>query len=114
MYESYFTADQLTDLRPRAAAIGVEGVEALKASWMELVQQLRGHMADGTPATDPRVVELARQWDELAARFHGDDPAVKAAAQRGWEENKGALSAQIGWPAEDGLIGYIAEARAAR
>lgn len=114
VYESYFTADQLADLRSRAAAIGVEGVEALKASWLELVQQLRGHMADGTPATDPRVVELARQWDELAARFHGDNPAIKAAAARSWEENKGSISAQVGWPADDGLVEYIGQARDAR
>lgn len=114
VYESYFTADQLADLRSRAAAIGVEGVEALKASWLELVQQLRGHMADGTPATDPRVVELARQWDELAARFHGDNAAIKAAAARSWEENKGSISAQVGWPADDGLVEYIGQARDAR
>lgn len=111
VYESYFTADQLTDMRARAAAIGTEGVEALKASWLELVRELRQHMADGTPATDPRVVELSRRWDELGAKFHGDDPAIKAAAQRSWDENRSAISAQIGWPAEDGLIAYLGQAR---
>lgn len=114
VYESYFTADQLTDLRSRAAAMGPEAVEALKASWLELVQQLRKHMADGTPATDPRVVELSRQWDALGAKFTGDDPAVKAAAQRSWEENKSSISTQIGWPSDDGLVDYVSQARAAQ
>ena len=114
VYESYFTADQLTDLRSRAAAMGPEAVEALKASWLELVQQLRQHMADGTPATDPRVVELSRQWDALGAKFTGDDPAIKAAAQRSWEENKSSISTQIGWPADDGLVDYVSQARAAQ
>lgn len=114
VYESYFTADQLSELRSRAAALGPEAVEALKASWLELVRQLRQHMADGTPASDPRVVELARQWDELAARFHHDDPAIKAAATRSWEENKASISTRIGWPADDGLVSYVGAARAAR
>jgi DNA-binding transcriptional MerR regulator len=114
VYESYFTADQLSDLRSRAASMGPEAVEALKASWLELVQQLRQHMSDGTPPSDPRVVELARQWDELGARFTGGDPAIKAAAQRSWAENKTSISAQIGWPADDGLVDYLGQARAAR
>lgn len=114
VYESYFTADQLSDLRSRAASMGPEAVEALKASWLELVQHLRQHMADGTPPTDPRVVELSRQWDELGAKFTGNDPAIKAAAQRSWGENKGAISSQIGWPVDDGLVDYIGAARAAR
>ncbi|KOV84541.1 hypothetical protein ADL03_16190 [Nocardia sp. NRRL S-836] len=114
VYESYFTADQLSDLRTRAAAMGGEAVEALKASWLELVAQLCRHLADGTPATDPRVVELSRRWDALGARFTGDDPAIKAAAQRSWEENRAAISAQMGWPADDGLLDYVAAARAAR
>ncbi|MCP2242827.1 MerR family transcriptional regulator [Lentzea aerocolonigenes] len=114
VHESYFTADQLTDLRSRAAALGPEAVEALKASWLELVKQLRQHMADGTPATDPRVVELSRQWDALGARFTGGDAAIQAAAQRSWDENKASISAQIGWPADDGLVDYVTQARAAQ
>ncbi|MGW6445056.1 TipAS antibiotic-recognition domain-containing protein [Lentzea sp. NPDC055074] len=102
------------DLRSRAAAMGPEAVEALKASWLDLVGQLRRHLADGTPPDDPRVVELARQWDELGARFTGGDPAVQAAAQRSWDENKASISSQIGWPADDGLVEYVTRARAAR
>lgn len=114
VYESYFTADQLSDLRSRAASMGPEAVEALKASWLELVQQLRQHMADGTPATDARVVELSRQWDALGAKFTNNDPAIQAAAQRSWEENKTSISTQIGWPADDGLVDYVGQARAAQ
>lgn len=114
VHESYFTADQLGDLRSRAAAMGPEAVEALKASWLELVGQLRRHLADGTPPADPRVVELARRWDELGAKFTGGDPVVQAAAQRSWNENKASISAQIGWPADDGLVEYVTQARAAR
>jgi DNA-binding transcriptional MerR regulator len=114
VYESYFTADQLGDMRSRAAAMGPEAVEALKASWQELVRQLRQHLADGTPADDPRVVELARQWDELGAEFTGGDPAVQAAARQSWTENKATITTQIGWPADDGLVDYVTRARAAR
>ncbi|MET9226548.1 MerR family transcriptional regulator [Lentzea sp. NPDC003310] len=114
VHESYFTADQLSDLRSRAAALGPEAVESLKASWLQLVGQLRQHMADGTPPSDPRVVDLARQWDEVGAKFTGGDPAVQAAAQRSWNENKATISTQIGWPADDGLVDYVTRARAAR
>ena len=114
VYESYFTADQLAGMRSRAASLGPEAVETLKASWLELVRSLRQHMAEGTPPTDPRVVELSRQWDALGAQFTGGDPAIQAAAQRSWEENKTAISTQIGWPSDDGLIDYIGQARAAQ
>ncbi|WP_346132745.1 MerR family transcriptional regulator [Lentzea roselyniae] len=114
VYESYFTADQLADLRSRAAELGTEAVEGLKASWLELVGQLRRHMADGTPATDPRVAELSRRWDALGAKFTGGDPAIQAAAQRSWEENRSAISTQIEWPEDDGLVDYVNQARAAR
>ncbi|HUQ56932.1 MerR family transcriptional regulator [Lentzea sp.] len=114
VHESYFTADQLDDLRSRAAALGPEAVEGLKATWLELVGQLRQHMSDGTPASDPRVVELSRQWDELGARFTGGDPAVQAAARKSWNENKASISTQIGWPSDDGLVDYVNEARASR
>ncbi|MCX2952625.1 MerR family transcriptional regulator [Lentzea sp. NEAU-D7] len=114
VHESYFTADQLGDLRSRAAAMGPEAVEALKASWLELVRQLRQHMADDVPPSDPRVAEVVRRWDELGARFTGGDPAIQAAARRSWEENKAAIGKQVGWPADDGLVEYVARARAAR
>jgi MerR family transcriptional regulator, thiopeptide resistance regulator len=114
VYESYFTADQLADLRSRAASLGPEAVEGLKASWLELVKEIRQHMTDGTPPTDPRVVELSRKWDALGAKFTGGDPAIQAAAQRSWEENKSTISTQIGWPSDDGLVDYIGQARAAR
>ncbi|MFD9705868.1 MerR family transcriptional regulator [Lentzea sp. NPDC059081] len=114
VYESYFTADQLDDLRSRAAALGPEAVEGLKASWLELVTQLRQHLTDGTPASDPRVTELVARWDELGAKFTGGDPAVQAAAQKSWNENKSAISSQIGWPADDGLVDYVNQARASR
>ncbi|HEX7305849.1 MerR family transcriptional regulator [Lentzea sp.] len=114
VYESYFTADQLDDLRSRAAAMGPEAVEGLKASWLELVEQLRQHMTDGTPASDPRVVELSRQWDALGASFTGGDPAIQAAAQKSWNENKAAISSQIGWASDDGLVEYVNRARASR
>ncbi|MFD5826541.1 MerR family transcriptional regulator [Lentzea sp. NPDC060358] len=114
VYESYFTAGQLEDLRSRAAALGPEAVEGLKTSWLELVRQLRQHMTEGTPASDPRVGELVAEWDALGARFTGGDPAVQAAAQKSWSENKAAISTQIGWPADDGLVEYVNRARAAK
>ena len=114
VYESYFTADQLTDLRSRAASLGPEAVEGLKASWLELVKEIRQHMAGGTPPTDPRVVELSRRWDALGAKFTGGDPAIQAAAQRSWDENKSTISTQIGWPSDDGLVDYVGRARAAQ
>jgi MerR family transcriptional regulator, thiopeptide resistance regulator len=60
LHESYFTAEQLGDLRSRAAAMGPEAVEGLKASWLGLVGELRQHMADGTPADDGLVDYVTR------------------------------------------------------
>lgn len=114
VYESYFTTEQLTSLRSRAAAMGTEAVEALKTEWFELAASLREHMNAGTPVDDPAVQELSLKWDQLGAKFTGDDPAIKAAAAASWEDNKAAISTQVGWPADDGLVDYVNRARASR
>lgn len=81
---------------------------------MRLAGALREHLNAGTPADDPAVQQLSRQWDELAAKFHGDNAAIKVAAATAWTEKRAAIGNQIGWPSDDGLVDYVNQARASR
>lgn len=115
MFDTYFTPRQREFLADRREALGGQGVEALKAEWLALVEQLRRHLQDGTPPGDPQVRALAARWDELAARFHDGDERIKAAAQRMWTDNQAEICERMGWSAErtGELLTYLGRAREA-
>jgi DNA-binding transcriptional MerR regulator len=115
MFETYFDTTQRDRLADRRTDLGAPGVEAAKLEFTGLVRQVQQHREAGTPVDDPAVRTLVSQWDELAARFHGGDDGVKAAASRMWDENQAELSERAGWPGEEGaaLVSYLRAVRAA-
>lgn len=112
MFETYFTEEQREQLAHRRAELGPEQVEEAKSRWLKLVEDLLGHVDAGTPGDDPRVRELVRQWDAVAAPFHADE-RTKAAARQMWQENSGELAATLPWPADrmTALVEYVTRVR---
>lgn len=112
VYETAFTPAQQAELAARRDALGPDGIEAAKQEWAALVEQLLGHVAAGTPTTDPGVRELVARWDAVGERFHGDD-GTKAAARRLWADHGDELGARLPWSAEQlrGLVAYLDDAR---
>ncbi|GGK87928.1 MerR family transcriptional regulator [Sphaerisporangium melleum] len=118
MLDAYFTPEQREELAHRRDELGAEAVEQARTWFAELVEQLLGHMDEGTPAGDPRVRDLVRRWDELGAGFHAEGASgerTAAAARLMWQEHRDRLSAALPWPAEKmaGLPAYLERARAA-
>ncbi|MCG2622400.1 MerR family transcriptional regulator [Arthrobacter sp. I2-34] len=113
MFDGYFTPEQRSQLAARAAGLGPDAVEAAKASWAGLVQELLQHVRQQTPAADPGVQELVARWDALATRFNGGDDAVKATAQQVWQDQSETISRTMPWPADElrALVAYLHEAR---
>ncbi len=125
MFETYFTPEQREYLARRRAELGEDAIEATKAEWLGIVQEIRRHQLDGTPVDDPRVQALTLRWDEIGTAFQGGDERideqVRAAANTMWQDNRAELSAQlsrqVGWPAPDDMadvVDYVQRARQAR
>ena len=118
VFETSFTPEQQEELARRRALLGPEAVEAAKAEWAGLVEELLRHVQEGTPVGDPRVQDLTGRWDALANRFHSDGEAgerTKAAAQRMWDENSEEIGQGLPWPVERmrELVHYLERARRA-
>lgn len=112
MFDTYFTEDQRTQLARRRAELGPDAIEKAKSRWVDLVEDLLTHAEAGTPADDPRVRELVRQWDEVGAPFH-DDERTKDAARRMWQENSVEITTALPWSAErmGVLVDYVDRVR---
>lgn len=112
VFENYFTAEQRNELADRRAALGNDSVEAAKKEWAALVEEGLKHVQAGTPVHDPPVQDLVRRWDALGSLFHSGEQ-TKAAARSMWQQNSGALSQALPWPADrlSALVAYLQQAR---
>lgn len=76
MPATYFTSEQLTDLRRRHAQVGAGGFARWRSDWAALVAQAETQRRDGLDPAAPAAQDLARRWDELMMRITGGDRTV--------------------------------------
>lgn len=110
--ENHFTPEQRQELADRRAELGTDRIEAAKTRWAALVEEGLRHVENGTPVSDPSIREWVRTWDEIGSMFHSGEQ-TKAAARSIWQDNRGALSADLPWSSEQlaGLLAYLQKAR---
>jgi DNA-binding transcriptional MerR regulator len=115
VFETSFTPEQRERLTERRTELGPEAVEAAKAEWAGLVEELLRHVQDGTPPGDPRVRDLVGRWDALGTMFHDGDDRTSAAARTMWRENSEELGRNLPWPTDRmrDLVDYLERARQA-
>ncbi len=70
IYQRYLSPAEFEFLR--------ENYGKRSSEWPPLMAEIRQHMEDGTPAEDPRILQLARRWLELFRSYAGDDPQTQA------------------------------------
>jgi MerR family transcriptional regulator, thiopeptide resistance regulator len=114
MIESYYTPEQLEQLRIRKEEVGDERIEQVQKEWPELIAQVRAAMESGTDPGSPEVIALARRWMGLVNEFTGGDPGIERSAKRLWTEQGDNLIAKRG-PEYDfrGMSEFIGRAIAA-
>ncbi|TWP49577.1 MerR family transcriptional regulator [Lentzea tibetensis] len=99
--EGFLSREQRDALASQRASLGAEKVDELRAEWLAVVQELRGHVVAGTPPDDPRVRELARRWAAVGQAFTTGDAQVGAQVNAMWEANRERLNehltSRIGW-----------------
>jgi MerR family transcriptional regulator, thiopeptide resistance regulator len=114
MIESYYTPEQLDDLKKRGEALGEEGIRRSQEEWAELIAQVRAEMDKGTDPSAPAVLALARRWKALIGAFTGGDPGIERSLGRLWKEQGDAIAAQHDSRYDPrGVMEYIGRAMAA-
>jgi MerR family transcriptional regulator, thiopeptide resistance regulator len=114
MIESYYTPEQLDDLKKRGEQLGRERIERSHEEWAELIAEVRAEKEKGTDPSAPEVQAMARRWMSLIGAFTGGDPGIERSLGRLWEEQGDAIVAQHGsrYDARD-VMEYIGRAMAA-
>jgi DNA-binding transcriptional MerR regulator len=118
----YLSEGQHDALARRRAELGDDRVDALRAEWFTVLEELHRHLGDGTPPGDPAVRDLAGRWDRISTAFRTGRPEVDtqvgAASDALWDEHGERigqyLSERIGWLAPGDMVEILAYLRRAR
>jgi MerR family transcriptional regulator, thiopeptide resistance regulator len=114
MIETYYTPEQLDDMKKRAEQIGQERIRQSQAEWAELIAQVHAEMDKGTDPAAPEVQAMARRWMALVNEFTGGDPGIERSLGRLWQEQGDTIVAQHGMQHDPrGVKEYIGRAMAA-
>jgi MerR family transcriptional regulator, thiopeptide resistance regulator len=113
MIESYYTPEQLEQLRIRGEQLGEERIQQVQREWPELIAEVRAEMEKGNDPAAPGVQTLAKRWMSLLAEFTGGDPGIACSASRVWNEQGDNLAAKHGSEYDPrGVFEYIGRAMA--
>jgi DNA-binding transcriptional MerR regulator len=114
MIESYYTPEQLDDLKKRGEQLGEERIRQYQEEWAEVIAKVRAEMEKGTDRLAPEVLDLARRWKALINAFTGGDPGIERSLGRLWKEQGDAIVARHNMPHDPrDVMEYIGRAMAA-
>ena len=106
--EKYFTKEQLDHMKHQYESTDAETMKKAQQEFTAVLNEIREHMQQGSPATDANVQRIAKQWQELIGMFAPqNDPEFIKAAEEFHAENPGN-DLQFGVDAE--IYRYIGEA----
>lgn len=110
LLERYFDKQQLEDMRAHADSLGEDYIRRVEEEWPRLIAAVRHEMSEGTPASDSRMLPLARRWQELTNEFVNGrwDIAVRA---RQMMRDEPSVRRRAGLDAA--IMDYVAEAMGA-
>ncbi|MGE3807241.1 MAG: MerR family transcriptional regulator [Gemmataceae bacterium] len=113
MIESYYTKEQLEQLKQRREEIGDEAIRAAEQEWPQLIAAMQAEMEANTDPADPKVQALAKRWRELVNAFTGGDPGIRGSLGKLWKEQGPNLAQQFQMPFDMKLFEYVNKAHAA-
>jgi len=108
--ESYYTPEQLEQLKKRREEVGEERIAQAPSDWEALTAEVRAAKEKGLDPADPRVQALARRWQGLIDEFTGGDPGIAQSLAKLWKEQGANLAAQYGSVHDPSLAEYIGKA----
>ena len=114
MIESYYSPEQLDDIKKRGDQLGAERIQQSQEQWAELIAEVRAEQEKGTDPSVPEVQAMARRWMALVDAFTGGDPGIERSLGRLWNEQGDAIAAQHDSRYDPrGVMEYIGRAMAA-
>ena len=94
MVERYFNLEQQAQLDQVRDQLGERGRRQAERDWAQLIEvvteltkAVRAERAAGTEATDPRMIELMRQWRALIDQFTGVEDGIRHSLARMYTEH---------------------------
>ncbi len=75
--DKHYTQAQLEQLERRRNELGDAGIRQAEDDWAALIEAVSAEHANGTDASDPRMLELARRWRALIEQFTGGDEGIR-------------------------------------
>ena len=110
MYEKYFTAAQLEQIKERGRRLGPERIRQVEGEWPQLIEQVRAEMQKGTDPTSKIVQGLAQRWTALVHEFTGGDAGIARSVGVLYQQEP-TVSGRVGIAAA--IFEYISKAVAA-
>lgn len=112
--ETYFTPEQIAELKRREQAIGPQAMQAAQQGWEEIIPAVRAAMARGADPASAEVQALAARWKQLVEMFTGGNSGLADSAKKYWQESGDSLRRQHPNSSPDPeMFAYIAKANAA-
>lgn len=74
--ESYYTPEQLEQLKKRGEMLGEETIRSVEEEWPQLIAKVKSAMDRGEDPESEEVRALAKRWKELVEMFTGGDPGI--------------------------------------
>jgi MerR family transcriptional regulator, thiopeptide resistance regulator len=105
--ETYYTPEQLAQLKARGEMLGQERIRQVEAEWPQLIAEMRAEMQAGTDPASEHVQALARRWQGLVLEFTGGDPGITQSLGKMYQ-NEPAVRQQSGLDME--LFAYVDKA----
>jgi MerR family transcriptional regulator, thiopeptide resistance regulator len=111
MVERYYTPEQHEQLAQRRQELGEEGLRRAERDWADLIDAVKAEQCAGTAPTDPRMLQLAREWRGLVEQFTGGDEGIRRSLETMYLE-QGADTASRG-TVDEKLMRFVGQAIAA-
>jgi MerR family transcriptional regulator, thiopeptide resistance regulator len=83
----YFTQEQRIKMKEHYYKLNSTEANELTNNWSQLISQFQSEMDKGTPIDSPRVIELAKRWQEGINLFTGGDMGIVRSAERYYIDN---------------------------
>jgi len=114
MIETYYTPEQLENLRQRREAAGPAGEKLIQqgtSDWAELMAAFQAEMEKGTDPAAPQVQQLEQRRRALVQGFTGGDTGIEQSLTKMWQERGTNLAARFGY--DPRMLDYLAKVAAA-
>jgi DNA-binding transcriptional MerR regulator len=99
--ESYYTPEQLEQLKKRGEMLGEETIRSVEQEWPQLIAKVKAAMDRGEDPQSEEVRALAKRWKELVEMFTGGDPGITKSLGNFYQDRK---KEQDGFMGIDGSV----------